>query len=114
MVVDIPATLAARPPDSVLTADALRIDGAAEHNLKNIDVDIPLRRLVCVTGVSGSGKSTLIHDVLFPALLRTKGKPTDNPGRHRPLTGTERICLVVMGAQRRLARPPRPTPASYG
>src|SRR5260370_26909767 len=103
MVVDIPATLAARPPDSVLTADALRIDGAAEHNLKNIDVDIPLRRLVCVTGVSGSGKSTLIHDVLFPALLRTKGKPTENPGRHRALTGAEFIGDVVGGRPRPLS-----------
>ncbi len=61
--------------------------GAAEHNLKNIDVEIPLRRLVCVTGVSGSGKSTLVHDILYPALLRAKGKPTENPGLHRALAG---------------------------
>ena len=54
---------------------------------RNIDVDIPLERLVCVTGVSGSGKSTLVHDVLFPALQRAKGKPTENPGRHRGLAG---------------------------
>ena len=62
-------------------AAILRLRGAAEHNLKDIDVEIPLRRLVCVTGVSGSGKSTLVHDILFPALLRAKGKPTENPGR---------------------------------
>src|SRR6266403_473227 len=64
-------------------AGVLRLQGATEHNLKNIDVEIPLERLVCVTGVSGSGKSTLVHDILFPALLRATGKPTENPGLYR-------------------------------
>ena len=112
-VVEIPPTKLGRPPDGTHAADALRIEGAAEHNLKNIDVDIPLRRLVCVTGVSGSGKSTLIHDVLFPALLRAKGKPTENPGRHRALKGAEFIGGVVMVDQSRIGRTTRSNPASY-
>ncbi|HWY94626.1 MAG TPA: hypothetical protein VNX69_05530, partial [Steroidobacteraceae bacterium] len=91
----------------------LCIEGAAEHNLKDIDVAIPLQRLVCVTGVSGSGKSTLVHDVLFPALLRAKGKPTENPGAHRALKGAELIDDVVMVDQSRIGRTTRSNPASY-
>ncbi|HEY0746867.1 MAG TPA: hypothetical protein VGD63_09225, partial [Steroidobacteraceae bacterium] len=72
-----------RPPASA----TVRIEGVTEHNLKDIDVGFPLGRLVCVTGVSGSGKSSLVHDVLYPALLRAKGKPTENPGAHRALVG---------------------------
>jgi excinuclease ABC subunit A len=113
-VVEIPPTrFTGRPPDGAHAADALRLEGAAEHNLKNIDVDIPLRRLVCVTGVSGSGKSTLIHDVLFPALLRAKGKPTENPGLHRALKGAQLIGNVVMVDQSRIGRTTRSNPASY-
>ena len=73
----------------------------------------PLRRLVCVTGVSGSGKSTLVHDILYPALLRAKGKPTENPGRHRALLGAELIDDVVMVDQSRIGRTTRSNPASY-
>src|ERR1700730_15308412 len=91
----------------------LKLRGAAEHNLKDIDVEIPLERLVCVTGVSGSGKSTLVHDILFPALLRAKGKPTENPGRHRALEGDESIDDVVMVDQSRIGRTTRSNPASY-
>jgi excinuclease ABC subunit A len=91
----------------------LRLEGVREHNLKNIDVAIPLGRLVCVTGVSGSGKSTLVHDVLFPALLRSQGKPTENPGLHRALLGAELIDDVVMVDQSRIGRTTRSNPASY-
>src|SRR5208282_1133096 len=100
------------PPDRA-SAGSLRILGACEHNLKDIDVEIPLRRLVCVTGVSGSGKSTLVHDVLFPALQRAKGKPTENPGRHRGLKGSELIDQVIMVDQSRIGRTTRSNPASY-
>ena len=92
---------------------ALRIEGAGEHNLKNIDVRVPLKRLVCVSGVSGSGKSTLVHDVLYPALLRAKGKPTENPGQHQKLHGAELIDSVIMVDQSRIGRTTRSNPASY-
>jgi excinuclease ABC subunit A len=95
------------------TASTVRLEGVAEHNLKGIDAAIPLGRLVCVTGVSGSGKSTLVHDVLFPALLRAKGRPTENPGKHRALKGAELIEDVVMVDQSRIGRTTRSNPASY-
>ncbi len=104
---------APRAPAAGSGHGALRIEGAAEHNLKDIDVEIPLRRLVCITGVSGSGKSTLVHDVLLPALLRAKGKPTETPGRHRALHGAELIGDVVMVDQSRIGRTTRSNPASY-
>jgi len=94
-------------------AGKLFLEGVREHNLKDIDVQIPLGCLVCVTGVSGSGKSTLVHDVLFPALLRAKGKPTENPGAHRTLSGAELIDAVVMVDQSRIGRTTRSNPASY-
>jgi excinuclease ABC subunit A len=106
--VEIPPAAASRPPSG-----ALRIEGAEEHNLKRIDVDIPLNRLVCVTGVSGSGKSTLVHDILFPALRRTFGKPTENAGAHRGLVGAELIGDVVMVDQSSIGRTTRSNPASY-
>ncbi|MDH3286333.1 MAG: excinuclease ABC subunit UvrA [Betaproteobacteria bacterium] len=94
-------------------APRMVIRGASEHNLKNLDVTIPLERLVCITGVSGSGKSTLVQDVLYAALLRAKGKPTDAPGKHRALKGHERIAEVVMVDQSRIGRTTRSNPASY-
>jgi len=91
----------------------LQIYGAAEHNLRRIDVTIPLERLVCVTGVSGSGKSTLVQDVLYAALLKAKGRPTEAPGRHRALKGHERVADVVMVNQSPIGRTTRSNPASY-
>jgi excinuclease ABC subunit A len=111
--VEIPRVQASRAAAAAATAGSLRLEGAAEHNLKSIDVAIPLKRLVCVTGVSGSGKSTLVHDVLFPALLRAKGKPTENPGKHRALKGAELIDSVIMVDQSRIGRTTRSNPASY-
>jgi excinuclease ABC subunit A len=99
------------PVDS--DAAMLEVLGAAEHNLKSIDIAIPLNRLVCITGVSGSGKSTLIQDVLYPALLKHKGKPTELPGAHRQIRGHERIAEVVMVDQSPIGRTTRSNPASY-
>jgi excinuclease ABC subunit A len=91
----------------------LELRGAAEHNLKNLDVRIPLKRLVCVTGVSGSGKSTLVEDVLYPALLKYRGRPTEAPGRFAGLAGAELIDDVVMVDQNPIGRTTRSNPASY-
>ncbi|KPK18357.1 MAG: excinuclease ABC subunit A [Betaproteobacteria bacterium SG8_41] len=101
----------AREPGRI--GSRLQIVGAAEHNLKNLDVTIPLERLVCVTGVSGSGKSTLVQDVLYAALLKAKGRPTEAPGKHRALKGHERIGDVIMVDQSPIGRTTRSNPASY-
>ncbi len=91
----------------------LEVLGAAEHNLKGIDVGIPLERLVCITGVSGSGKSTLVQDVLYAALRKAKGKPTETPGTFRELRGHALIGDVVMVDQTPIGRTTRSNPASY-
>ena len=91
----------------------LEILGAQEHNLRNIDVAIPLNRMVCVTGVSGSGKSTLLRDVLHAALLKHKGRPTEAPGVHRALRGAEHVAGVVMVDQSPIGKTTRSNPASY-
>ncbi len=91
----------------------LELHGVTEHNLKNIDVRIPLKRLVCVTGVSGSGKSTLVEDVLYPALLKYRGKPTEAPGQFTGLRGAELVDDIVMVDQSAIGRTTRSNPASY-
>ena len=91
----------------------VELDGASEHNLKNLDVKIPLERLVCITGVSGSGKSTLIQDVLYPALRKAKGKPTEAPGAFRALRGADRVDEAVLVDQSAIGKTTRSNPASY-
>ncbi len=87
--------------------------GAAEHNLKDVDVRIPLNHFVCVTGVSGSGKSTLIEEVLYRGLSKLKGRPVDVPGRHRAIKGHEHIEKVVLIDQSPIGKTTRSNPASY-
>jgi excinuclease ABC subunit A len=93
---------------------SIRITGAREHNLQNLDVEIPLGVFNCVTGVSGSGKSTLIHDVLYRNLLQAKGQANEQePGACKSVTGAHRIGELVMVDQSQLARTPRSTPILY-
>lgn len=92
---------------------SIRILGASENNLKKIDLDIPLGRLVCVTGVSGSGKSTLVHDILYAGLMRKKGMWSSRVGAHDDIEGAELVSSVEMVDQQPIGRTPRSNPATY-
>jgi excinuclease ABC subunit A len=91
----------------------LILEGATQHNLKHVSIELPLQRLVCITGVSGSGKSTLIQDVLAPALMRYFGKATETPGAHDRLLGAEQLSDVVFVDQSPIGKTARSNPASY-
>ncbi|MBU3739335.1 MAG: excinuclease ABC subunit UvrA, partial [Rhodoferax sp.] len=91
----------------------LVLEGAREHNLRNLSVELPLQRLVCVTGVSGSGKSTLVQDILAPALMRHFGKATETPGAHDRLLGAELLGDVVFVDQSPIGKTARSNPVSY-
>lgn len=104
---------APRPMPVAANTPRLLLEGVNAHNLKNVSVELPLGRLVCVTGVSGSGKSTLVQDVLFPALLKQKGKPSETPGAFDRLLGAEQIADVVMVDQTPIGKTARSNPASY-
>jgi excinuclease ABC subunit A len=91
----------------------LVLEGAREHNLKDVSVEFPLQRLVTVTGVSGSGKSSLIQDVLAPALLRHFGKATDSPGLHDRMLGADHLSDVVFVDQSPIGKTARSNPVSY-
>ena len=105
--------LASRKARSGEPTGWIELTGASQHNLKNVDLRVPLGRLVCVTGVSGSGKSTLIEDVLYPALLKAHGKPTETPGAFNTLRGHELVTEAVMVDQTAIGRTTRSNPASY-
>ncbi len=91
----------------------LIIKGAQEHNLKNIDVKIPLGKFVCITGVSGSGKSSLMNDILAKALLKKFYSAKEEAGKHEEILGAEFLNKVVLVDQSPIGRTPRSNPATY-
>lgn len=91
----------------------LKIKGAAEHNLKNIDVEIPLRRFVCLTGVSGSGKSTLMHDIIQKNIANKFNHTNKPAGKFKEMTGIEYLDRIITIDQSPIGRTPRSNPATY-
>ena len=89
------------------------VDGAAEHNLKSIDVELPVGKLICVTGVSGSGKSTLVNEVVYKALANRVTRHRVKPGAHRSVHGFEAFDKVIDIDQSPIGRTPRSNPATY-
>jgi excinuclease ABC subunit A len=99
--------------DSAERQKYLKIVGAEENNLKNIDVSFPLSKFICVTGVSGSGKSSLVSDILAKALLKKFYRAKDEPGKHKEILGVENFNKVVLIDQSAIGRTPRSNPATY-
>ena len=91
----------------------ITVKGAREHNLKNIDVDFPLGKFICVTGVSGSGKSSLINEILYKGLSARVYGSKEKPGEHRSITGVKEIDKIIDINQQPIGRTPRSNPATY-
>ena len=105
--IEVPAT---RRPGS---GQVLRVVGAAENNLKNIDVDFPLGKFICVTGVSGGGKSSLVNEILYKRLSVELNHSHERPGRHKTILGLENVDKVIGIDQSPIGRTPRSNPATY-
>ena len=91
----------------------IAVRGASEHNLQNIDVEIPLEMFVCVTGVSGSGKSSLVHDVIYAGLKKQRGEWQGHVGAFKELVGGQQIDDVILVDQSPIGRTPRSNPVTY-
>ena len=104
----IPVPKERRTPTGWLT-----VKGAAENNLKNIDVSFPLGVMTCVTGVSGSGKSSLVNEILYKALAKKLNRAHTIPGRHKKIEGVEQLDKIIAIDQSPIGRTPRSNPATY-
>ena len=93
--------------------EAVKIIGASQNNLKNVDVDIPLGKFICVTGVSGSGKSSLINEILYKALARKLNRAKIKPGKYKEILGYENLDKIINIDQSPIGRTPRSNPATY-
>jgi excinuclease ABC subunit A len=104
-----------KPPKNrrLLGSRSLEIRGASEHNLKGIDVDIPLGMMVCISGVSGSGKSTLVHDIVYAGIKKQRGEWTGPVGSFRRIDGAAYLDDVVLVDQSPIGRTPRSNPVTY-
>lgn len=96
-----------------LRKDRLKISGARQHNLKNLDLEIPLGILVCITGVSGSGKSTLVHDILYAGIRKLRRDWTGPVGEFESIEGWERLTDILLVDQSPIGRTPRSNPVTY-
>lgn len=105
--------IATKRKEPVLKNKDLIIKGASEHNLKNIDVSIPLNRLVCITGVSGSGKSTLVQEICYNGLKKILGKTVEAPGKFKKIENYQSISDVVLVDQTPIGKTTRSNPVSY-
>ena len=101
------------PSSTPAGLERIEVRGAGAHNLAGIDVDVPLRRFVCVAGVSGSGKSTLVVDMLYRAACKRLGRTTEAPGEHRVIHGLDALDDVVLVDQSPIGKTTRSNPASY-
>jgi excinuclease ABC subunit A len=91
----------------------VRVEGATQHNLQDVDVDVPLGVFCCVTGVSGSGKSTLVNEVLYKSVANRLHKAKQRPGAHRRITGLDQLDKIIAVDQSPIGRTPRSNPATY-
>jgi excinuclease ABC subunit A len=107
--------LAINPPPSLRKWNrSIKVEGARQHNLKNITVEFPLNLLCVVSGVSGSGKTTLVKQILYPALQKLKGEPADKVGMHRAITGdTDHISQIELVDQNPIGKSSRSNPVTY-
>lgn len=106
--IQIPVPKTRRKPTGFIT-----VKGAAENNLKNIDVKFPLGVMTCVTGVSGSGKSSLVNEILYKSLAKQLNRARTIPGKHKTITGVQKLDKIIAIDQSPIGRTPRSNPATY-